>query len=92
MGGGGGMVRQHARIHSAYGRSARVFQIARHWPTDCRPQIASPPSAVAFLLCTLNGDATHLVTYDPHLHDLRPHYPLIICEPLDFLAGLRSTQ
>ena len=36
------------------------------------------------------GGATHLVTYDPHLHVLQPHYALAICEPLRFLADLRS--
>ena len=50
-----------------------------------------PPDGddVAFLLCALNGEATHLVTYDGHLLALQPHYPLAICEPLRFLADLR---
>lgn len=56
----------------------------RHYPVDA--------DDIAFLLCALNGDATHLVTYDPHLHDLRPHYALTICEPLPFLAALRAPQ
>ncbi len=54
----------------------------RHYPEDT--------DDIAFLLCALNGDATHLVTYDPHLHVLQPHYALAICEPLRFLADLRS--
>ena len=71
---------------------ARIFQLGetvcieffhlRHYPVDA--------DDIAFLLCALNGDATHLVTYDPHLLDLQPHYPLTICEPLRFLAELRA--
>jgi uncharacterized protein len=70
-----------ARVIQA-GEPVRIeFFHLRHYPVDA--------DDIAFLLCALNGDATHLVTYDPHLHDLRPHYPLTICEPLPFLAGLR---
>ena len=53
-----------------------------HYPEDA--------DDIAFLLCALNGGATHLVTYDPHLHVLQPHYALAICEPLRFLADLRA--
>lgn len=48
------------------------------------------PDDVAFLLCALNGKATHLVTYDSHLLTLDPQYPVSICRPLQFLANLRS--
>ena len=39
---------------------------------------------IAFLLCADNGEATHLVTYDRHLHDIREHYPFKVCKPTDF--------
>ena len=55
----------------------------RHYPVDA--------DEIAFLLCALNGDATHLVSYDPHLLDLQQPYPLTICEPLRFLAELRAS-
>lgn len=45
---------------------------------------------VAFLLTALNGDATHLVTYDEHLKKLVGLYLLAICEPLQFLKDCRS--
>lgn len=50
-----------------------------------------PPDSddIAFLLCALNGEATHLVTYDAHLLELQPYYALTICQPLRFLAELR---
>ena len=65
------------------GEAVRIeFFHLRHYPVDA--------DDIAFLLCALNGDATHLVTYDPHLLDLQPHYPLAICEPLRFLAELRA--
>lgn len=71
---------------------ARIFQLGeavrieffhlRRYPVDA--------DDIAFLLCALNGDATHLVTYDPHLLELQPSYALSICEPLRFLAALRA--
>ena len=46
---------------------------------------------VAFLLVTLNGAATHLVTYDEHLKDVGVFYPeFITCEPVRFLFDLRT--
>ena len=65
------------------GEAVRIeFFHLRHYPADA--------DDIAFLLCALNGKATHLVTYDPHLHELQPHYALTICEPLRFLADLRA--
>lgn len=55
----------------------------RHYPVDA--------DDVAFLLLALNGDATHLVTYDEHLKDVGVFYPeFITCEPLPFLASVRA--
>lgn len=61
-----------------------VFFHFRHYPVD--------PDDVMFLLCALNGSATHLVSYDDHLLSLHPFYigDLIICEPLGFLAACRA--
>ena len=65
------------------GEAVRVeFFHLRYYPVDA--------DDIAFLLCALNGDATHLVTYDPHLLELQSLYPLSICEPLHFLAELRT--
>jgi predicted nucleic acid-binding protein len=55
----------------------------RHYPAD--------PDDVIFLLCAINGGATHLVSYDPHLLDLRVFYDEFdICPPLKFLKDLRQ--
>lgn len=56
----------------------------RHYPVDA--------DDVMFLLCALNGMATHLVSYDKHLLDLHPFYAseLAICEPIKFLTACRS--
>jgi len=63
------------------GAAGRIeFFHLRHYPVDA--------DDIDFLFCALNGDAAHLVTYDPHLLDLQPHYPLMICEPLTFLSAL----
>ena len=56
----------------------------RHYPIDS--------DDVSFLLCALNGEATHLVTYDEHLTALQPHYKLHICEPVKFLQDCRGVQ
>ena len=55
-----------------------------HYPADA--------DDTPFLLAALNGDASHLVTYDEHLHCVSIFYPeFITCEPLEFLTQLRST-
>jgi predicted nucleic acid-binding protein len=55
----------------------------KHYPAD--------PDDIIFLLAALNGGASHLVTYDDHLHEVSPHYPeFITCRPLEFLAVLRA--
>ncbi|MEI9893188.1 MAG: hypothetical protein WDN28_04575 [Chthoniobacter sp.] len=56
----------------------------RHYPVD--------PDDVIFLLCAVNGQASHLVSYDKHLLSLRPYYAgeITICEPLEFLADCRK--
>lgn len=61
-----------------------VFFHFRHYPVDA--------DDVMFLLCAVNGNASHLVSYDDHLLSLRPFYAdeVIICEPLEFLAGCRA--
>lgn len=54
----------------------------------------SDPDDIAFLLCALNGNASHLVTYDLHLLTLASHYApeLKICPPLEFLKDFRGTE
>ena len=60
-----------------------VFFHLRHYPEDAED--------VFLLLCALNGEATHLVSYDPHLLGLRPFYgELQICPALEFLQVLRQ--
>lgn len=56
----------------------------RHYPVD--------PDDIMFLLCAINGGASHLVSYDDHLLSLRPFYAaeLIICEPVEFLGDCRK--
>ena len=45
---------------------------------------------IAFLLCVINGNATHLVTYDTGFADIASDCTFTICEPLAFLAALRG--
>ncbi|MDB6006269.1 MAG: nucleic acid-binding protein contains domain-like protein [Prosthecobacter sp.] len=61
-----------------------IFFHFRHYPVD--------PDDVMFLLCAINGSATHLVSYDDHLLTLQHFYAteLAICEPLDFLVACRA--
>ncbi len=59
-----------------------TFFHLRHYPVD--------PEDTPFLLAALNGNATHLVTYDQHLEDVGVFYPeFITCKPLVFLQDLR---
>jgi putative PIN family toxin of toxin-antitoxin system len=57
----------------------------RHYPID--------ENDIAFLLCAINGGATHLVSYDPHLLDLDIHYPEIdFLPPIPLLQTLRQVS
>jgi predicted nucleic acid-binding protein len=59
----------------------QFFHLAKY-PVD--------PDDIAFILCAENGDATHLISYDPHLLDLNGFYQFKICKTLDFLFELRQ--
>ena len=61
-----------------------VFFHFRHYPVD--------PEDVMFLLCAINGRATHLVGYDGHLLALRPYYTgeVTIYPPVEFLTACRQ--
>jgi predicted nucleic acid-binding protein len=49
------------------------------------------PDDTVFLLTALNGEATHLVTYDRHLRDVSVFYPeFTTCKPVEFLVALRK--
>ena len=55
----------------------------RYYPED--------PDDIAFLLCAVNGEATHIVSRDAHLLDIDFRYPeLRICAPGEFLGDLRE--
>ena len=59
------------------------FYHFRHYPID--------ENDIAFLLCAVNGGASHLVSYDPHLLDLDVFYPDFEITPaIPFLQALRS--
>ncbi len=54
----------------------------RYYPSD--------PDDIAFLLCAVNGNATHLVSHDRHLLRLDDYYLFRICKTIDFLVDLRK--
>lgn len=47
---------------------------------------------VEFVLCAVNGAASHLVSYDHHLLDLDSDYPFRICKPVPFLEEIRASR
>ena len=54
----------------------------RHYPVDADDTI--------FLLCAINGAASHLVSYDRHLLEVGIFYEeFITCKPTEFLKILR---
>lgn len=54
----------------------------RHYPVDA--------DDISFLLCAINGGATHLVTYDPHLLDIGLFYDEFqVVHAIGFLDALR---
>lgn len=51
----------------------------RHYPVDSDDTV--------FLLCAINGAATHLASYDHHLLDVGIFYDeFVSCRPADFLS------
>ncbi len=77
-------IRRVIRLLGRHGELVRIeFYHFRHYPVD--------QDDVMFLLCAMNGSASHLVSYDGDLLDLRHFYldELVICEPLEFLHFLR---
>jgi predicted nucleic acid-binding protein len=71
---------------SAVGGLGEAVPIAffhlRRYPADA--------DDIAFLLCAINGNATHLVTYDSGFAVIAPDCSFAICQPLAFLAALRA--
>ena len=59
-----------------------LFFHLEHYPSD--------PDDVCFLLCALNGKASHLVSNDKHLLELEGVYDLKICKTIPFLEDLRG--
>jgi predicted nucleic acid-binding protein len=60
----------------------RFFHL-RHYPCEA--------DDTAFLLVALNGQGSHLVTYDEDLANVSVFYPeFVTCRPLEFLAALRG--
>ena len=78
-------VQEFIRLLARHGEIVPVvFFHFRHYPVDA--------DDVMFLLCAINGRATHLVSYDGHLLSLRPYYAseVTICEPIEFLQECRK--
>ena len=80
-------VEAFVRLLARHGETVPIiFFHFRHYPVD--------PEDVMFLLCAVNGSATHLVSYDAHLLTLQDFYAgeLAICEPIDFSAVCRAAS
>ena len=54
----------------------------RNYPSD--------PDDIAFLLCAVNGRASHLITYDSDFDPVRDRYEFKVCAPIKFLIDLRA--
>lgn len=69
-----------------------ILSLSRHVNIEFyhMPAYPSDPKDIAFLLCAVNGKATHIVTYDPHLVAIEPFYNFKVCAPLTFLFELRN--
>lgn len=70
----------------AYGEEVKIkFYHYEFYPEDAKD--------ICFVLCALNGNGTHIVTYDPHLLDLKMNYlnefNIQVVTPIEFLQELR---
>ncbi|MBL7065765.1 MAG: putative toxin-antitoxin system toxin component, PIN family [Anaerolineae bacterium] len=60
-------------------------------PDDLVPRIPDDPDDDVVIACAIAGEATHLVTYDPHLHTLGAEYQGVrILDGLHFLYTVRG--
>jgi len=60
-------------------------------PADIVSRVPADPDDDIVVACAVVGQATHLVTYDPHIHALGPTYQNIrILDGLHFLYALRG--
>ena len=59
----------------------RFFHL-RNYPND--------PDDIAFVLCAVNGGASHLVTYDSDYESVIGRYDFHVCSPLEFLGEVRG--
>ncbi len=76
-------LRQFVSSVAGIGESVMIaFFHLRRYPADA--------DDIAFLLCAINGNATHLVSYDTGFSDIAPDCSFAICPPLTFLHALRS--
>lgn len=76
-------VRGFVRALGVLGEAVEITYLhLRRYPAD--------PDDIAFVLCALNGTATHLVTYDGHLFEVAHEYPFSVCNPAGFMAELRA--
>ena len=79
----GEKLRQFVSAVAGIGESVAIaFFHLRRYPADV--------DDIAFLLCAINGNATHLVSYDAGFSDIAPDCSFAICKPVPFLAELRS--
>jgi len=62
-------------------------------PDQIQPIITADPDDDIVLACAVVGQATHLVTYDPHLLNLESSYQdVAIVDGLHFLYAVRGDQ
>lgn len=62
-------------------------------PDQIQPLVPNDPDDDIVIACALAGQATHLVTYDPHLLDLAETFPgLTILDGLHFLYVVRGDR
>ena len=77
------MLQQFAASVASLGEKVAIaFFHLRRYPADV--------DDIAFLLCAINGNSTHLVTYDTGFSDIAPDCSFAICKPLIFLNALRT--
>lgn len=77
-------LRRFLRVLGILGERIEIrFYHLRSYPVDA--------DDICFVLCALNGKATHIVTYDGHLLEFVQHDRVKACEPLEFLRELRAT-
>ena len=81
----------HIHKHVFHGRPRAGSRYSSH-RDEAWSKTGADADDIVILLCAINGNATHLVTYDAGFEPFGGEFGFAVCEPLEFLRELRAAK